>query len=341
MIIQIVHLFTNSANVCDDFVNQFIAASNSVKTLPKSFFYYSLPPFVCSSQDSSLDSGVVSSSMQTNFNKRTHSHTITGKFQLLSLLEDPTRNTSHCSAAPLRLWSRFPSVLSLGVRFLLFLREYFIYIQCFLHSLLSYRYRVVCIMFHFTHFSPWVDFSFKPCRWPASSRGIKHFSFFISPERISSGVVVLATCTSPFRKASYRRQQQQKVASVHFIQNFCFYCRKHTAKDIDHHLSKQRSRTCTRVTNQLLKNRWNGRELRANALKISSFVLFLGNNPLLAFRTSKSPPPEWQHCRPDSERFIICFELVQPQRTSPYFAPFGLKKWSKLVPTVVVGIQPG
>lgn len=38
MIIQIVHLFTNSANVCDDFVNQFIAASNSVKTLPKSFF---------------------------------------------------------------------------------------------------------------------------------------------------------------------------------------------------------------------------------------------------------------------------------------------------------------
>lgn len=101
------------------------------------FFYYSLPPFVCSSQDSSLDSGVVSSSMQTNFNKRTHSHTITGKFQLLSLLEDPTRNTSHCSAAPLRLWSRF-SLRALSRGTFPYISSWIFYLHPVLSSLFAF-----------------------------------------------------------------------------------------------------------------------------------------------------------------------------------------------------------
>lgn len=203
LIIQIVRLRSNSLRRSQclwRFVNLFIIASNCVKTLPKSFHklpYYSLPSYARYMIPPSISGGVVfqcAGSMQKNFNKHTHTIklTITGKFQLLpnspySRL-DATKNTSHRTAAPLRLWSCF-SLSAHSVRFLLFLREYFIYIQCFL---LRFRITIVsCIMFQLHSLSSVGWFLIQLLPLTGFSRETEN-----RPERISSGVVVPTTCAS-------------------------------------------------------------------------------------------------------------------------------------------------
>lgn len=78
--------------------------------------------------------------------------------------------------------------------------------------------------------------------------------------------------------ASYRRKQQEGIASAHFIQllqqNTQGYRSPLEQTTVQAGLAQSHQQ-------RPAKNRWNGRKLRANALKIRSFLVFL-NNPLLA-----------------------------------------------------------
>lgn len=111
--------------------------------------------------------------MQTNFNENTHWHTFDNHWEIPASSTPQTWKLEKHITQWRTVPAHTPQVM---IPFsLLFLREYFIYI----HRVLSSSFAIVsCIMFHFTHISPWADFSFTSCLWPASSRGINHFSFY-------------------------------------------------------------------------------------------------------------------------------------------------------------------
>lgn len=78
------------------------------------FFYYSLP-CICARHRIPPSFQGWCLLLCKRISENTHSLTITGKFQLLTLLEEATRNTSHCSAVhPSGYDPVFPSVLSSG-----------------------------------------------------------------------------------------------------------------------------------------------------------------------------------------------------------------------------------
>lgn len=151
-------------------LNAYQNLSKLPKSFPKLLPYYSLPFILLPLSSVSSSSGCY---MQTNFNKK---HTLTHIRQSLgnsSSLDLATRETHHtvayCACThPSGYDPFFPSISSWI--FYLHPQGAFFFFR--------YRYRVVYYVSLHSHFPSWADFSFNSCLWPASSRGINHFSFY-------------------------------------------------------------------------------------------------------------------------------------------------------------------
>lgn len=117
--------------------------------------------------------------MQTNLQQKhtlTHIRQSLGNSSFFDSLDLATRKLSHHTAA--HCACTHPSGYDPFLPFYFFVNILFTSTGCFL-LLSPYRYRrVVYYVSLHSHFPSWADFSFNSCLWPASSRGINHFSFY-------------------------------------------------------------------------------------------------------------------------------------------------------------------